>query len=93
MKTNHIGKMVFVFWLVLIVTAGWVFAAKATVIGVVQDNYRLVVGDAIYYISDEDKGNELAEKHLGARVEVTGEVEDVVDNKMITVEAFKILSD
>lgn len=68
-------------------------AAEKTIIGVVNDNYQIVSDNQIYEIEDTEKGKELAENHVGAKVQATGSVEERDDMKMFTVFSYKVLSE
>ena len=68
-------------------------AAEKNVIGKVNDNYQIVSDSQIYDIDNTEKGEELAENHVGAKVEVTGMVAERDDMKILTVVSFKVLSE
>jgi hypothetical protein len=68
-------------------------AAEKTVIGKVNDNYQIVSDSQIYEIDNTEKGEELAENHVGAKVEVTGMLNVRDDMKILTVVSFKVLSE
>ncbi|MBI5552228.1 MAG: hypothetical protein HY911_12035 [Desulfobacterales bacterium] len=68
-------------------------AAEKTVIGKVNDNYQIVTDSQIYEIDNTEKGKELAENHVGAKVEATGTVAARDDMKILTVVSFKVLAE
>ena len=68
-------------------------AAENTVVGQVNDNYQIVSKSQIYEIGDTEKGNDLAQNHVGAKVQVTGTVEERDDMKIVTVTSYKVLSE
>lgn len=77
---------------VLTLFAGVALAGEKKLVGEVNDNYQLVVGDQTYDIADTAEGNDLAENHISEKVEVTGTVEERDDMKIITIISFKVLS-
>ena len=68
-------------------------AAEKTVIGKVNDNYQIVSDSQTYEIDNTEKGKDLAENHVGAKVEVTGRVVERDDMKILTVVSYKVLSE
>jgi hypothetical protein len=79
--------------MLIMAIAASAMAAEKTVIGKVNDNYQIVSDSQIYEIDNTEKGEELAENHVGARVEVTGTVAVRDDMKILTVVSFKVLSE
>ena len=71
---------------------GQALAGEKTLVGEINDNYQLIVGNQTYDIADTAEGNELAENHISEKVEVTGTVEERDDIKIITVISYKVLS-
>ncbi len=69
-------------------------ANEVTISGTVNDYYGIETDDGeVYEIGDNEQGDELVE-HVGARVEVTGMVEEDEDGvKVITVTSFVLLED
>jgi len=93
MKSNR-GAIVFLMAVIFsIVSAGWALAGDITLTGEVSDNYEIVADNQIYAIADTEKGRELVDNYISARVRVTGTVEEVDDMKIITVISYEILSD
>ena len=80
--------MIFLFF-----SAGLALAEETTVVGEVIDNYEIVADGQIYAIADTEKGRELVDHYISARVRVTGTVEEVDDMKILTVISYEILSD
>jgi hypothetical protein len=68
-------------------------ASEKTIIGEVNDNYQVVSDRQVYEIDNTEKGKELAENHVGAKVEVTGRVVERDDMKILTVISYKVLSE
>ena len=96
MKLRRGVKTCFMLIILLFISVGWAFSGEATVttvIGEVNDNYQIVSDDQIYEIADTKKGQELVGNFIGARVEVTGTVEEDNDIKIITITSFKVLTD
>lgn len=73
--------------------AGGALAGQKTLVGEINDNYQLVVGDQTYDIADTAEGNDLAENHINEKVQVTGTVEERDDIKIITIVSFKVLNE
>jgi hypothetical protein len=67
-------------------------ADEVTISGTVNDYYGIETDDGeVYDIGDNEQGDELG-GHVGARVEVTGTVEEDEDGvKVITVTSFVLL--
>lgn len=96
MKLRRGVKICFMLIIFSLISVGWALAGEATVtavIGEVNDNYQIVSDDQIYEIADTKKGQELVDNYIGARVEVTGTVEEDNDIKIITITSFKVLTD
>jgi hypothetical protein len=72
-------------------SAAW--ASETTLIGEINDSYQVVADGQIYEIADTDKGNELAEMHMGAKAKVTGTVETSDGMMVINVASYEILDD
>lgn len=68
-------------------------ANEKTIIGEVNDNYQVVSDSQIYEIDNTEKGKDLAENHVGAKVQVTGLVAQRDDMKILTVISYKVLSE
>ncbi|MBI5894668.1 MAG: hypothetical protein HZB24_01180 [Desulfobacterales bacterium] len=68
-------------------------AAEKIVIGEVNDNYQVVSDSQVYEIDNTEKGKDLAENHVGAKVQVTGTVEKRDDMKILTIISYKVLSE
>ena len=68
-------------------------ADEVTIIGTVNDSYQIVTDDdEVYQIGDSEQGDEVIE-YVGARVKVTGSVEEEEGVKIITVTAFKVIEE
>ncbi len=69
-------------------------ANEVTISGTVNDFYGIETDDGeVYEIGDSEQGDELI-GHVGARVEVTGTLEEDEDGmKIITVSSFVILEE
>jgi len=64
-------------------------AAETTITGMVKDTFEIEADDGtIYFIDETDTGFDLV-AHAGKIMEVTGEVTEDGDMKIITVTAFK----
>ena len=62
---------------------------SVTIVGEVNDEYQIVAKDGtIYEIADTELGHDLL-KHIGAVVEVTGDVEDEDGVKVLDVKSFE----
>lgn len=79
--------------MLIMAMAASAMAGEKTVIGKVNDNYQIVSDSQIYEIDNTEKGEELAENHVGAKVEVRGRVNERDDMKILTVVSFKVLSE
>ena len=87
------GKWVcMVLTLALVVFSGsLVFAGEMTITGTVNDNLQVVENSGqVYEIGDTDAGNELAAQ-VDAKVKVTGTVEEVEGQKVISVTSYEVL--
>jgi hypothetical protein len=69
-------------------------ADKVTILGTINDYYQIETDDSdVYEIGDSEQGDELL-SHVGARVEVTGMVEEDEDGmKIITVTSFVVIEE
>lgn len=69
-------------------------AEKVTILGMVIDFYQIETDDGeVYEIGDSEQGDELL-GYVGARVEVTGMVEEDEDGiKVITVTSFVVIEE
>jgi hypothetical protein len=69
-------------------------ADKVTISGTINDYYGIETDDGeVYEIGDSEQGDELI-GHVGARVEVTGTVEEDEDGvKVITVTSFVLIEE
>jgi hypothetical protein len=66
---------------------------EVTVVGTVNDSYQIVTdGYEVYEIGDNELGDELV-NHVGATVEVTGEVEEGDGVKIIMVTSFVVIEE
>jgi len=79
--------------MLIMAMAASAMAAEKTVIGKVNDNYQMVSDSQIYEIDNTEMGEALAENHVGAKVEVTGIIDERDDMKILTVISFKVLSE
>ena len=79
--------------ILITVLAASAMAAEKTVIGKVNDNYQIVSDSQIYEIDNTEKGKDLAENHVGAKVEVLGKLNERDDMKILTVVSYKVLSE
>jgi hypothetical protein len=93
MKLTHGVKIFLLFIIFLIFSAGLAWTEETTVVGEVSDNYEIVADGQIYAIADTEKGRELVDNYISARIQVTGTVEEVDEMKILTVISYKILSD
>lgn len=96
MKKNHRSLLIIVcamFFMAL--SFGLALSAnEEIIIGTVNDYYGIETDDGeMYEIGDSEQGDELV-GHVGARVEVTGMVEEDEDGvKVITVTSFILLEE
>jgi hypothetical protein len=69
-------------------------ADEVTIVGTVNDYYQIETDDGeAYEIGDSEQGDELV-GHVGARVKVTGTVEEDEDGtKVITVTSFVVIQE
>ena len=93
MKLGRSVKTVLLLIVILFFSAGLVWPEETTVVGEVSDNYEIVADGQIYAIADTEKGRELVDNYISARVRVTGTVEEIDDMKVFTVISYEILSD
>ena len=93
MRSGYVLKLLAACFVLLVFSAGWALAAEVTITGEVNDNYQIVADGQIYEIADTEKGNDLAENYISAKVQVQGTIDEENDMKIITVTSFKVLSD
>ena len=93
MKSCRGVKIVLLLTLFFFFSTGLAWTAETTVVGEVSDNYEIVANGQIYAIADTQKGRELVDNYISARVQVIGIVEDVDDMKVLTVVSYKLLDD
>ncbi len=69
-------------------------ADEVTIVGTVNDYYQIETDDGeAYEVGDSEQGDELV-GHVGARVKVTGTVEEDEDGaKVITVTSFVVIQE
>ena len=77
----------------LLVFAAPALAGDVTITGEVNDNFQLVADGQTYEIADNEKGNDLAENYVSAKVQVVGTLEENEDMKVLTVISFKVVSE
>jgi hypothetical protein len=66
-----------------------VMAVETTITGMVKDTFEIEADDGtVYFIDETDTGFDLV-AHAGKVMEVTGEVSEDGDMKIITVTSFK----
>jgi phage gp45-like len=68
-------------------------ADEVTLIGEVNDNYQIVVGDQVYEVTNNSAGDDLVLNHVGRKVKLTGSLNETNGVKIITVKSFEILGD
>lgn len=83
--------------LIVAFSTGVSFSANTvTIEGIVNDFYQVITDDVVVYdISDDEKGNQLAQ-YIGKRVIVTGELEvdeGVLETRTIFVSKFRVIPD
>ena len=99
-KQNQEGKMrnskmlaaaVFI-GILLTVWAGGVWAGKAaTITGTVLDTYQIQGDDgSVYDVGDTEEGNKVLDS-IGAKVKVTGDLEEDGEGKIIFVHSYEML--
>ena len=96
MKKNHKSLMIIVctMFFVALPFSPAISADEVTIVGIVNDNFQIETdyGD-VYEIGRSEVDDELLE-HAGARVEVTGTVEEDEDGvKVITVTSFVVIEE
>lgn len=93
--TTYRNISVAVFALILLGVVGVSNAASSvTIVGTVSDGYQIVDEDGQpYEVENTVKGNELVERHIGHKVEVTGTVKEEIDYKVIIVDSFRVLEE
>ena len=63
---------------------------SVNIVGEINDEYQIVAKDGIIYeIADTELGHDLL-KHIGAVVEVTGDVEEEDGVKVLDVKSFEV---
>jgi hypothetical protein len=96
MKKNHKCLLIIVctIFFVALSFGSAISADEVTIIGMVNDYYGIETDDGEEYeIGDSEQGDELM-RHVGARVEVTGMVEeDEYGVKVITVTSFVLIEE
>jgi len=94
MRNRIPGNMLVAFIVTVVVLAplGGMANEVVDMEGEVGENYQLVdLGGQVYEIADTTQGNQLAEKHVGERVKVTGTIEIGKGNRLIVVTSFHTL--
>ena len=95
MKKNRRNIVIIVcaVFLVALSSSPALTADEETIIGTVTDFFQIVTDDEVYEIGDSEQGDELL-GYVGARVEVTGTVEEDEDGiKVITVTSFVVIEE
>lgn len=96
MKKNHrnLVIMVCVLFLVALSFGPALSADEVTIVGTVNDYYQIETDDGeAYEIGDSEQGDKLVD-HIGARVKVTGTVEEDEDGaKVIMVTSFVVIQE
>jgi hypothetical protein len=96
MKKNHKSLVIIVctIFFVALSFGPAISADELTIIGMVNDYYEIETDDGeVYEIGDSEQGDELM-RHVGARVEVTGTIEeDEYGMKVITVASFVLIEE
>ncbi len=93
MRRNVLSRCILAGFMAVFIFAASAMGAEKTIVGEVNDNFQIVSGNQIYEIEDTEKGKDLAENHVGAKVKVTGSVEERDDMKILTVVSYKVLSE
>jgi hypothetical protein len=96
MKKNQKNLMIIVcaMFFMAFLTVPAISADKVTILGTINDFYGIETDDGeVYEIGDNEQGDELV-SYAGARVEVTGTVEEDEDGiKIITVTSFVVIEE
>jgi hypothetical protein len=96
MKKNHRILLIIVCAMFFVpLSNGPAFSAdEMTILGTVNDYYEIETDDGdVYEIGDNEQGDELV-GYVGARVEVTGTVEEDEDGvKILTVMSFTVITE
>ena len=95
MRSGGMKKVLVLFFVVMV---GWLplnglASEMMTIEGEVIDSYQLVDGSGqLYEIADTTQGNELAERHVGEKVKVTGTIEENDGYEVLVVTSFQTLA-
>ena len=91
------GKIILASFITALAVLGPVYGMAEEVVdmeGEVGENYLLVDRNGeVYEIADTTQGSQLAEKHVGERVKVTGTIERDADYRVIVVTSFQTLAE
>ena len=68
-----------------------VFATEMTIVGQVNYSYQILADGQIYEVANTSLGDDLVMNHIAKIVEITGNVEEKEEMKVITVESFKVV--
>ncbi|MBC8177896.1 MAG: hypothetical protein H8E19_10875 [Deltaproteobacteria bacterium] len=94
MKKNK--KLLFVGFLAMLMIAFLsgpaISADSVTIMGTVTDDYLLTDNDQVYYIGEGEKGDEVTQ-HVGKKVKLAGMVEEIDEDKIITVTSYEIIGE
>ncbi|MGD8702413.1 MAG: hypothetical protein PVH26_08235 [Desulfosarcina sp.] len=96
MRIKGMKKVLVLFIVVMagLIPLNGLASEMVTIEGEVSDNYQLVDGSGQFYeIADTTQGNELAEKHIGEKVRVTGTIEKSDGYQVFVVTSFQTLAE
>ena len=68
-------------------------AKRVTLVGEVNDNYRIVADNQIYEVDNTPVGDDLVRNYMAFRVKVIGVLKEKDDLKIVTVESFEVIGE
>lgn len=80
---------------ILIAPVAGLASSAEILVGEVNDSFQIVDSKSgkVYEVADTEKGNNLAEDHIGEKVKVTGTVEQDGDEQIIKIIDFEVLAE
>ena len=86
-------SVIFIISTIFFMGATGIQAAEVTLVGEINDEYRLVADGEVYDIAETPVGDDLARNYISMKVQVTGTVEEGTEPEMITVRTFEVVDE
>jgi hypothetical protein len=83
----------FIIAIIIFIGVTIIQAAEVTLIGEINDEYRLVADGEIYDIAETPVGDDLARNYISMKVKVTGTVQEGPELKILTVRTFEVVDE